>query len=45
MNHINSITTAGNIMIVAMDSGIKLFEFKDYILNELVLESIQFTDV
>lgn len=32
-------------MIVAMDSGIKLFEFKDYMLNEIVIEHIKFTDV
>ncbi|CAK59139.1 unnamed protein product (macronuclear) [Paramecium tetraurelia] len=38
ISHINSIATVGNIMIVAMDSGIKIFEFKDHLLNEIMIE-------
>lgn len=32
-------------MLVAMDSGIKLFEFKDYMLNEIVIEYLKLTNV
>ncbi|CAK89638.1 unnamed protein product (macronuclear) [Paramecium tetraurelia] len=37
ISHINSIATVGNIMIVAMDTGIKMFELKDHMLNEILI--------
>ncbi|CAD8095703.1 unnamed protein product [Paramecium sonneborni] len=45
ISHINSIATVGNIMIVAMDTGIKIFEFKDHLLNELLIEIDQINRV
>ncbi|CAD8096546.1 unnamed protein product [Paramecium sonneborni] len=45
LSHINSIATVGNIMIVAMDTGIKMFEFKGHILNELLIEIDQINRV
>lgn len=32
-------------MIVAMDSGIKIFEFKDHVLNEIMIEINQINRV
>ncbi|CAD8180801.1 unnamed protein product [Paramecium pentaurelia] len=45
ISHINSIATVGNIMIVAMDSGIKIFEFKDHVLNEIMIDINQINRV
>ncbi|CAK70506.1 unnamed protein product (macronuclear) [Paramecium tetraurelia] len=39
ISHINSIATAGNLIIVAMNTGIKMFEFANHQLSEIFLDS------
>ncbi|CAD8054433.1 unnamed protein product [Paramecium primaurelia] len=39
IQHINSIATANNLIIVAMNTGIKMFEFANHQLSEIFLDS------